>query len=226
MSNSINLKSTMRLTLCAAFLVSLSSAFVAPRSASIYSTGASSNSQLKFSPGDNNQSNKNSQDENFLHIPHRLGFTTASWKKQNNPDECLEAYDMMMEAGIELVDTSPQTGEELLSNRDLNRAMVAGTFSARFKLAAGKMAVADAAESSYQSQGHREGSKIMVYQMRPSRASLFMGLGTLADGAMEAMDDGCIICVGGVDMGKGKMNAFARALKKRDEELVSNQVSE
>jgi len=153
-------------------------------------------------------------DENDLHIPNRLAFTTTKWK---DLDDAQEAYTMLVESGISFVSCSPGTEKMLAKCMGDVQAMVGTCWSQRFQFGEGSLV------SGMESKADVLGDSVQILQARPSKLSLG-GLGAIADGIVSSIDEGYCVSGGAIDItSKGKLKALCKTMEQRDEELVSNQ---
>ncbi|KAI2496543.1 Aldo/keto reductase-like protein [Fragilaria crotonensis] len=157
-------------------------------------------------------------DENDLHIPNRLAFTTAKWQ---DIDDAQEAFNMLVEAGISFVSCTP--GKEkmlgrLIREQDL-AVTVAASYNARFKFG-GESSVVSAMESIVDAL---DVNQVDILQVRPSKLST-IGLGALAEGIRSSVDEGYCSSGGAIDItNKGALKSLCRKLEQRDEALLTNQ---
>lgn len=159
-------------------------------------------------------------DENDLHIPNRLAFTTSEWRDEDDADEAVEA---LLESGIRFVSCAAGT-EEMLGNcmsRDHeSKPIIATNFNQRFQFG-GEASVVSSMEASLDMLDGAT-DEVQVLQCRPSKLSVG-GLGALADGMVSSIDEGYCVSGGAVDItNKGKLKSFCRKMEARDEFLATN----
>lgn len=157
-------------------------------------------------------------DENGLHIPNRLAFTTAKWQDM---DAAQEAFNMLVEAGISFVSCTP--GKEKMLGRSIREqdlaVTVAASYNARFKFG-GESSVVSAMESIIDAM---DVNQVDILQVRPSKLST-VGLGALAEGIRSSVDEGYCSSGGAIDItNKGALKSLCRKLEQRDEALLTNQ---
>lgn len=211
---------TMMKTALLLLLSPLSSRAFAPLTTQPYSSSTALNVGRKasFAP----DYCKDYKDENdALHIPNRLAFTTAKWQ---DSEDAQDAFDILLEGGIPFVCCTPgkedMLGTAILNEPDKLEPVVAMSYNARFKFG-GESSVVSSIEASLEKLQVME--EIELLQTRPSRLSLG-GVGALAAGIRTAIDDGYCVSGGSMDItSKGKLKAMRRQMEQRDETLTTNQ---
>lgn len=163
---------------------------------------------------------KDYKDENdALHIPNRMGFTTTKWTSSSSSDY-QDAFDMMLEGGVPFCVCTPGT-EAMLATAMANEPdqlepIIAVTYNARF---GGD--ILKSIETTLEKLDHTD--EIELLQARPSRLQL-KGLSGIAVGIRAAIDDGYCVSGGAIDItSRNKLQAMITQMENRDESLISNQ---
>jgi hypothetical protein len=186
------------------------------------------------------------EDENELHIPNRLGFTTRKWgdtsqgfvtasnqklsKKMKRagmflPGDCQVAYNMMLESSIFFVETSETYGKGSrgmqMSAEDILARCIAENTDFDAPLVAstfGGRVLGRGIPARLEESCNRMGQPaIELYQSRRC-----FGLGKAF---LQALEEGMCNYVGVIDFGKRSMRRMANFLDDNGFSLTSNQVS-
>jgi len=158
-------------------------------------------------------------DENALHIPNRIGITTANWKDE---EDATDALTLLVETGVSLVSCENSKSEEMLGRALEDQeydVAVACSYNTRFKTGGGKSFIVNSLQNSIDRLSSI--SSVQLVQAKSSRFSL-VGLNGIADGMLESIDDGNCDYVGMIDMAPGKLKSMVNKMRKRDDAVSSN----